>query len=50
MGIIPIQIFYSAGLIDPQLFSAFIAVSAITTLIIPISLSYIINRWRESIT
>ena len=49
MGIIPVQIFYSAKLIDPHLFSAFIAVSAITTLIIPASLSYLINRWKESI-
>jgi len=50
MGIIPVQIFYSAGLIDQQLFSAFVAVSAITTMVIPFSLSYIVNRWRQSIT
>jgi Ca2+-transporting ATPase len=49
MGIIPVQIFYSAKLIDQRLFSAFIAVSTITTAIIPPLLSYIINRWRESI-
>jgi len=35
MGIIPVQIFYSAKVIDQQLFSAFVAVSAITTMIVP---------------
>jgi len=50
MGIIPVQIFYSAGLIDQQLFSAFVAVSTITTLFIPFSLAYIVNRWRQSLT
>ncbi|MEM2936063.1 MAG: cation:proton antiporter [Candidatus Bathyarchaeia archaeon] len=50
MGIIPVQIFYSAGLIDQQLFSAFVAVSAITTMFIPFSLAYIVNRWRQSLT
>ncbi len=50
MGIIPVQIFYSAGVIDQQLFSAFIAVSTITTLTIPFSLAYIINRWRPDVT
>ena len=49
MGIIPVQIFYSANLIDQRLFSAFIAVSTITTAVIPPLLSFIINRWRESI-
>jgi len=49
MGIIPVQIFYSANLIDQRLFSAFIAVSTITTAVIPPLLSSIINRWRESI-
>jgi len=49
MGIIPVQIFYSAKLIDQRLFSAFIAVSTITTAIIPPLLSFIVNRWRESI-
>jgi Ca2+-transporting ATPase len=50
MGIIPVQIFFSANVIDQQLFSSFIAVSAITTMIVPFSLSLIINRWRQSIT
>jgi len=50
MGIIPVQIFYSAGVIDQQLFSAFVAVSAITTMLIPFSLAYIVNRWRQSLT
>jgi len=49
MGIIPVQIFYSAKLTDQRLFSAFIAVSTITTAIIPPLLSFIIGRWRESI-
>jgi len=49
MGIIPVQTFYSAKLIDQRLFSAFIAVSTITTVIIPPLLSFIINKWRESI-
>jgi Kef-type K+ transport system membrane component KefB len=49
MGIIPVQIFYSAKLIDQRLFSSFIAVSTITTAIIPPLLSFIINRWREGI-
>lgn len=46
MGIIPVQIFFSAGVIDEFVFSSFIAVSAITTVLIPFSLAYIINRWR----
>jgi len=50
MGIIPVQIFYSANLIDQQLFSAFIAVSTITTIVIPFSLSYLVNKWRCNIT
>ena len=49
MGIIPVQILYSAKVINQQLFSAFVAVSAVTTMIIPFTLSYIINRWRSSI-
>lgn len=46
MGIIPVQIFFSAGVIDEFVFSSFVAVSALTTLLIPFSLAYIINRWR----
>ncbi|MBS7638118.1 cation:proton antiporter, partial [Candidatus Bathyarchaeota archaeon] len=46
MGIIPVQILYSAGLIDQQLFTSFIAVSVATTMIIPFTLSYIITRWK----
>jgi len=49
MGIIPVQIFFSAGVIDEFVFSSFIAVSTITTVIIPFSLAYIINRWRGEI-
>jgi len=49
MGIIPVQILYSAHVIDQDLFSAFVAVSAITTMIIPFTLAYIIKRWRHSI-
>ncbi len=49
MGIIPVQIFYSAKIIDQQLFSAFVAVSAITTMSIPFTLAYIINKWRHNI-
>lgn len=49
MGIIPVQILYSAGLIDQQLFTSFIAVSVATTMIIPFTLSYIITRWKSSI-
>ncbi len=49
MGIIPVQILYSAGLIDQQLFTSFIAVSVATTMIIPFTLSYIITRWKNSI-
>jgi Kef-type K+ transport system membrane component KefB len=49
MGIIPIQIFYSAKVIDQQLFSAFVAVSAISTMIVPFALAYVIDRWRQSI-
>lgn len=49
MGIIPVQIFYSAGLIDLPLFTAFIAVSVATTMIIPFMISYIINMWKNSI-
>jgi Kef-type K+ transport system membrane component KefB len=46
MGIIPIQIFYSARLIDQNVFSSFVAVSTITTMIIPFSLALIVNRWK----
>jgi Kef-type K+ transport system membrane component KefB len=49
MGIIPVQIFFSAGVIDDFVFSSFIAVSTITTIIIPFSLAYIINKWRGEI-
>jgi Ca2+-transporting ATPase len=49
MGIIPVQIFYVANIIDQQLFSAFVAVSTITTIILPFTLAYLINRWRQSI-
>ncbi len=49
MGIIPVQIFFTAGVIDEFVFSSFIAVSTITTVIIPFSLAYIINRWRGGI-
>lgn len=49
MGIIPVQIFYSANVIDQQLFSSFVAVSTITTMIVPFTIAYIINKWRESI-
>jgi len=50
MGIIPVQIFYAFHIIDQQLFSSFIAVSTITTIIIPFSLSYLVNKWRHDIT
>jgi Kef-type K+ transport system membrane component KefB len=49
MGIIPVQIFFSAGVIDDFVFSSFIAVSTITTIIVPFSLAYIINKWRGEI-
>jgi CPA2 family monovalent cation:H+ antiporter-2 len=49
MGIIPVQIFYSAGVIDGFAFSSFIAVSTITTIFIPFTLAYLINRWRGQI-
>jgi len=47
MGIIPIQIFYSAKLIDQNVFSSFVAVSAITTMIIPFALASVMSRWKE---
>jgi Kef-type K+ transport system membrane component KefB len=50
MGIIPVQIFFSAKVIDQQLFSAFVAVSAATTMVIPFTIAYIVDRWRESIS
>jgi Kef-type K+ transport system membrane component KefB len=49
MGIIPVQIFFSAGMIDKFLFSSFIAVSTITTILIPFSLAYIINKWKDDL-
>lgn len=49
MGIIPVQIFYAAKIIDQQLFSAFVGVSAITTMIVPFTLAYVINRWTSSV-
>ena len=49
MGIIPVQIFYAAEIIDQQLFSAFVGVSAITTMIVPFTLAYVINRWTSSL-
>jgi Kef-type K+ transport system membrane component KefB len=50
MGIIPVQIFFSAGVIDEYVFSSFVAVSTITTIIIPFSLAYLINKWRDELT
>jgi Ca2+-transporting ATPase len=50
MGIIPVQILYSTGIIDNGLFAAFIAVSAVSTIIIPFTLAWLVNHWRESIT
>ena len=50
MGIIPVQIFLSAGVIDQRAFSAFIAVSAITTMIVPFALAYGVERWRKELT
>ncbi len=47
MGIIPVQIFYSAKLIDQNVFSSFVAVSAITTLIVPFTLGWIVARWKR---
>ncbi|MEM1549744.1 MAG: cation:proton antiporter [Candidatus Methanomethylicia archaeon] len=49
MGIIPAQILYSAGFIDEILFTSFIGVSTLTTLIIPFTLSYMVKRWRNNI-
>ncbi len=49
MGIIPVQIFFSAGVIDGLVFGSFIAVSTITTVFIPFTLAYLINRWREEV-
>lgn len=50
MGIIPVHILYAAGAIDQRLFSAFVAVSAITTMFIPFALAYTVNKWRQSLT
>jgi len=47
MGIIPIQIFYSAKLIDQEVFSAFVAVSAVTTMIIPFTLAWVTGKWKK---
>jgi Kef-type K+ transport system membrane component KefB len=49
MGIIPVQILYSAGIIDTGLFAAFISVSAISTVTIPFALAWLVSHWRESI-
>jgi Kef-type K+ transport system membrane component KefB len=49
MGIIPVQIFFSAGMIDKFLFSSFIAVSTITTILVPFSLAYVINKWKDDL-
>ena len=49
MGIIPVQILYSAGIIDKGLFAAFISVSAVSTVTIPFTLAWLISHWRESI-
>jgi len=49
MGIIPVQILYSAGLIDDVLFTSFIGVSTLTTITIPFTLSYIVRKWRRDI-
>lgn len=49
MGIIPVQILFSAGVIDQIVFSAFIAVSTITTMIVPFALAYGIERWKNEL-
>ncbi|MBS7619358.1 cation:proton antiporter [Candidatus Bathyarchaeota archaeon] len=49
MGIIPVQILFSAGVIDQTVFSAFIAVSTITTMIVPFTLAYGIERWKKEL-
>jgi Ca2+-transporting ATPase len=49
MGIIPVQILYSAGIIDTGLFAAFISVSAVSTVTIPFALAWLVSHWRESI-
>ncbi len=49
MGIIPVQIFYSAGIIDKSLFAAFVAVSAVSTIAIPFTLAWLISHWRDNI-
>jgi Ca2+-transporting ATPase len=49
MGIIPVQIFYAAGIIEQPLFTAFVAVSTVTTMVIPFSLAYVVSRWRNSL-
>jgi Ca2+-transporting ATPase len=47
MGIIPVQIFYSAKVIDQDVFSSFVAVSAITTMTIPFVLASVLSRWKD---
>lgn len=49
MGIIPVQVLYSSGIIDRSLFAAFVSVSAVSTATIPFTLAWLINHWRESI-
>jgi len=49
MGIIPVQILFSAGVIDQTVFSAFIAVSTITTMIVPFTLACGIERWKNEL-
>jgi len=49
MGIIPVQIFYAAGVLDEYAFSSFIAVSTITTVLVPFSLAYLLNKWRDEL-
>jgi Ca2+-transporting ATPase len=50
MGIIPVQILYSAGIIDTSLFAAFISVSAVSTVTVPFALAWLVSHWRESIS
>ncbi|MFH0748519.1 MAG: cation:proton antiporter [Candidatus Bathyarchaeota archaeon] len=49
MGIIPVQILYASGIIDKELFSAFVAVSAVSTATIPFLLAGLMSRWRRDI-
>ena len=50
MGIIPVQILYASGVCDLQLFSAFVAVSAITTMILPFLVSILVKKWVDDIS